>query len=201
MWVSEITEEHLQNEMIDRILFDGIEDRGEAADCIIVLGSIKASKYRVPVAVEAYRAGRANCIMLCGGSVREFPEGRMTEACNMYQRAIELGAVQASIILEETSQNTIENMLCALLELQRSMWLNKVKRVLLVTTTYHMRRSLQLARYLFPDHIEVCPCPADDESTRRTSWMNTEVGIHRARTEVMKIVEYVNNGVIPDFEV
>lgn len=67
----------------------------------------------------------------------------MAEADNMYQKALELGVPEASLIVERNSQNTIENILCSLLELQRAMWLNQVKSVLLVTTTYHMRRSLQ----------------------------------------------------------
>ena len=59
MWVSKITEEDLTDEIVDRLLFEGIEDTGENVDCIIVLGSIKATKYRVPVAINAYNAGRA----------------------------------------------------------------------------------------------------------------------------------------------
>ena len=73
MLVSRITEEDLTNELVDRLLFQGLEDTGEAADCILVLGSSKAAKYRVPVAVDAYRAGRAGKIMLCGGAVRRVP--------------------------------------------------------------------------------------------------------------------------------
>ena len=43
MWVSKITEEDLSNEIIDKLLFEGIVDTGENIDCIIVLGSTKAS--------------------------------------------------------------------------------------------------------------------------------------------------------------
>ena len=65
MLVSKIKEEDLSVEIIDRLLFQGLEDTGENVDWIIVLGSIKAAKYRVPVAVNAYKAGRASKIMLC----------------------------------------------------------------------------------------------------------------------------------------
>ena len=47
MWISELAEEHLTDDMIDKVLFDGIEDKGQNADCIIVLGSRKAVQYRV----------------------------------------------------------------------------------------------------------------------------------------------------------
>lgn len=201
MWVSKITKEDLTNSVIDRLLFEGLDDHGESADCIIVLGSMKAAKYRVPAAAEAFFAGRSEKIMLCGGKIRSFSGRSMTEAENMYEKALELGIPETSIMIEKESQNTVENILCSLLELQRAMWLNRVKSVLLVTTTYHMRRSLHIARYLFPSHIRVYPCPADDTTTKRDHWMNTPEGIGRATAEALNIIECVNNGVIPDFEI
>lgn len=201
MWVSKITEENLTNDVIDRLLFEGLNDKGASADCIIVLGSMKAAEYRVPAAAEAFFSGRSEKILLCGGKVRNFSNGSMAEADHMYQKALELGVPETSIILERSSQNTIENILCSLLELQRSMWLNKVKSVLLVTTTYHMRRSLHIARYLFPAHISVYPCPADDTKTKRDNWMNTPEGIERVKNEAWNIARCVNNGVIPDFQI
>ena len=157
MLVSQITENDLTIEMIDRLLFQGLEDTGENADCVLVLGSIKAAKYRVPVAVQTYKAGRARKIMLCGGKVREFPDGNYSEAEHMRQAALALGVAEEDIILENSSQDTVENILFALIELQRSFYLNNVHSVLLVTTAYHMRRSLAIARYLLPTHIKVIP--------------------------------------------
>ena len=201
MFVSRIKEEDLTPQVVDRLLFQGLEDTGENADCILVLGSIKAAKYRVPVAVDAYKTGRASKIMLCGGKLRDFPDGKYTEAEHMRQVALTLGVAEEDVILENSSQNTVENILFALIELQRNLWLNKVHSVLLVTTAYHMRRSLAVARYLFPEHIAIIPCPANDNNTRRDNWMNTPAGIERAKGEVMNIVRCVNNGVIPDFEI
>lgn len=201
MLVSKITENDLTVEVVDRLLFQGLDDTGQTADCIIVLGSVKAAKYRVPVAANAYTAGRASKIILCGGKLRDFSDGKYSEAEHMRLAALELGVAEEHIIMENSSQNTVENILYALIELQRNFWLNKVRRVLLVTTTYHMRRSLSIARYLFPEHIVIVPCPANDTNTKRDNWMNTSVGIERAKSEAMKIIRYVNNGVIPDFEI
>ena len=200
MVISKIKEEDLTQEVVDRLLFQGLEDTGEKADCIIVLGSTKAAKYRVPVAVEAYKAGRASKIMLCGGKLRDFSDGKYSEAQHMHKAALELGIPEEDIILENSSQDTVENILFAMIEMQRNFWLNKIRRVLLVTTTYHMRRSLAIARYLLPEHIAVIPCPADDNNTRRDNWMHTPVGTQRAKAEAMKLVQYAANGVIPDFE-
>jgi len=201
MLVSKIREEDLTPQIVDRLLFEGLEDTGENADCILVLGSMKAAKYRVPVAVQAYKAGRASKIMLCGGKLRDFPDGKYSEAEHMRQAAITLGVDEEDIILENNSQNTVENMRFALVELQQVFDLSKVRRVLLVTTAYHMRRSLAIARSLFPEHVTVIPCPANDNNTRRENWMNTPVGTERAKAEAMRIVQYVTNSVIPDFEI
>lgn len=201
MLVSRISEEDLTMELADKLLFQNLHDTGEAADCAIVLGSTKAAEYRVPVAADAYHAGRVEKIMLCGGVLKAFPGGRCSEAEHMRKAALELGVPEEDIILENSSQNTIENILFALIELQRAFWLNNVHSVLLVTTAYHMRRSLTIARYLFPDHIAIIPCPTDDNNTRRENWMNTAAGLERVKGEVMNIVRCVNNGVIPDFEI
>lgn len=201
MLVSAIKEEDLSAEMVDRLLFQGIEDVGENADCIIVLGSVKAAQYRVPVAVDAYNVGRAGKLMLCGGTLREFPDGRYSEAAHMRKAALTLGVAEENIILEDSSQNTVENILFALTKLQWVFGLNNIRKVLLVTTAYHMRRSLAIARYLFPAHIAILPCPANDNNTRRDNWMDTPVGIERAKGEAMKLVRYVTGGMIPDFEI
>ena len=80
MWVSRITKENLTDDIIDGLLFDGLNDNRASVDCIIVLGSIKAAKYRVPVAAEAFFAGRSEKVMFCGGKIRDFSGESMTEA-------------------------------------------------------------------------------------------------------------------------
>jgi uncharacterized SAM-binding protein YcdF (DUF218 family) len=201
MLVSKLQETDLTLEVIDRLLFQNLEDTGEKVDCIIVLGSNKAAEYRVPVAVEAYHAGRSNKIMLCGGVLRDFPDGKYSEAEQMRNAALKFGVKVEDIILENSSQNTIENYLFALIELQRAFCLNNIHKILLVTTAYHMRRSLSIARYLCPQHISIIPCPANDNNTRRENWMNSPAGIERAKGEAMNLVRYVVNGAIPDFEI
>ena len=201
MLVSTLTRDNLNEDIIDRLLFEGLEDTGENADCVIVLGSMKASAYRVPVAVRLYQCHRADKVILCGGKVRDFPEGSMCESRHMRISAEKLGVKSEDIFLDELSMNTVENLLEALILLQQNFGLNRVRRVILVTTTYHMRRSLCLARYLFPRHIQVIPCPADDTNTRRENWMKNEEGRNRAFNEAEKIIGSVRDGLFPDFEI
>ena len=48
MLVSAIKEADLTPELVDRLLFQGLEDSGDSADCILVLGSIKGRKVPDP---------------------------------------------------------------------------------------------------------------------------------------------------------
>ena len=125
MFVSKIKEENLTQEMIDKLLFQGLVDTGEKADCIIVLGSMKAAKYRVPAAAEIYQANRSRKMILCGGKVRDFPDGHYSEAEHMFRAALELGVMEEDIILENSSNNTFENIKFAIIELQKKSALEK----------------------------------------------------------------------------
>ena len=91
MRVSKITREDLTNDVVDRLLFEGLHDPGTNVDCIIVLGSVKAAKYRVPAAAKAFFSGRSEKVMLCGGKMSGFSSESMAEADDMYKRALELG--------------------------------------------------------------------------------------------------------------
>ena len=194
MLVSQLTEEQLSDEIIQKLLFDGLKDEGSKGDCAIVLGSLKAAQYRVPVAADLYHAGRVSKVLLCGGASADVPEAE-----EMRQRAMALGVPAEAILMDTESRNTVENILFAMVALQRSCWLNQVKSVLLVTTACHMRRSLHIARYLFPAHIAVHPCPALDTSTCPDNWMLTEKGRQRATAEAHNLIRCVKNGVFPDF--
>lgn len=201
MLISNLHEEDLTVDIIDKLLFHGLEDSGETADFVLVLGSMKAAKYRVPVAADIYKTRRTKKLVLCGGKLREFPDGKHSEAENMCKAALELGVNQTDIILENASINTAENIQFAYNMLQENFGLQNIHSIILVTTAYHMRRSLMIARNILPAQIKIIPCPANDTNTKRENWMNTPVGIARAKGEAIKIINYVQAGIIPDFEV
>ena len=196
MLVSRIKEEDLTDELLDRLLFEGLEDTGVSADCAIVLGSSKAVKYRVPVAAELYHSGRVGKLLMCGGAAEGIPE-----ALQMKEKAVSLGVPEDDILIDCASLNTVENILCSMPILQRTFWLNRIDRLLLVTTAFHMRRSLAIARYLYPAHIQVIPCPAQDTHTRRHNWMLTEKSRGLVLQEAKNLILCAQNGVFPDFKV
>jgi vancomycin permeability regulator SanA len=201
MKVSEIKYEDLSNDIINKILFEGIVDNGEKACCAMVLGSNKAHRYRVPVAAMLYIQKRVTKLLLCGGNIMITENGDYTEAEIMRQKAIELGVLSCDILKEEISLTTKENMICGLLPLEREFKLSAIDKIILVTTTYHMRRSLLMARTYFPDWITILPCPVDDINTKKDNWWLSESGYKRAKEEAWKIICYINEKTIPDFEI
>lgn len=157
----------------------------------MVLGSKIANKYRIPKAFEIYSANRSSKILLSGGKIIETEYGNISEAENMQKKLLELGVSLGDIIIENSSQNTIENFICSLLSFQRIFKLSSLKSILLVTTRYHMRRSLLMANALLPKWIDILPCPADDSNTLRHNWFLHEKNYKLAKDEAFKIVSYM----------
>lgn len=202
MKVSELRYEDLTDEYVDKILFEPIKDDGEKGDCILVFGSIKANEYRVPKAVELYKSGRANKIIFSGGKGIETSDGYMLEAEMMQKKAIELGVPEEDTIVEILSKvGTKENVLGSLMLIDRNIGLNHVHRILAVSTMYHMQRCKLMLETYMPDWIEFSMCAVEDRNTRRYNWFLTEQGSHRARMEAFKMICYIREGSIPDFEI
>lgn len=199
--VSEIKYENLTQEIIDKIIFDGIDDNQLCGDCIIVLGSAPPHKYRLPKAVEMYNDKRSDKILVCGGTVWETENGNISEAHAMREKLLESGIPSDDILVENMSSNTIENFICSAYVLNRTFQIANVKTLLLVTTRFHMRRSLMWAEVLMPKWITVYPCPADDRHTLRHNWYLHEKNKKIVMDEAYKISCYVRAGCFPDFEI
>lgn len=93
---------------------------------------------RARVACDAYKAGVAPVIIACGGQVKE---GEKTEAEVMEAILTGMGVEIKNIIREDKSKITYENIQNARAILNRPR-----PRVAVVTSDYHIRRSLLLCR-------------------------------------------------------
>ena len=72
-------------------------------------------------------------------------------------------------------------------------------KIAIVTSSFHMRRSIMIAER--DDGVNIVSLPGEDNSTRRTTWFTNEKGRVRAIGEVEKIIDYVKQGKIDDFEI
>ncbi|WP_064094223.1 YdcF family protein [Rossellomorea aquimaris] len=196
MYISKLDVENLSNDQMTKLLFSGVEDDNENGDCIFVVGSSKAIQYRLPKAVELYKEGRAGKILFSGG-VR-WRDKELPEALELKKEAIALGVPEKDILTEAISLQTLENVLASLLVLDREFHLHNIKRILVVTTSYHMRRVHLTLRTYMPDWIHFTLCPAEDQNTREDNWFLTEIGRKRVKDECAKVIKYVQEGALLD---
>lgn len=104
------------------------------ADAIVILGGEPA---RSLTGIRLFNKGVAPIIVTAGGS-GEFLQEEQKEAERMTDFLIEFGIPKEKIISETRSKNTRENALYAKAKMDSL----KVKNIVLVTSSLHMRRSV-----------------------------------------------------------
>lgn len=199
MYISQLEGEKLTDNQMSELLFSNIKDDGKKGNCILVVGSSKAIQYRLPKAIELYNQGRASKILFSGGV--KWAGSDYPEAIAMKNEAIALGVPEKDILTEDISLNTLENVLASLLVLDREFHLYNIERLLVVTTSYHIRRLHLTLKTYMPNWIKFTLCPADDNNTSSYNWYQSEVGRKRVQNESMKIIKYVKQGALCDEKV
>ncbi len=196
MLISDFDPNNLSHAEIHKLLFENIKDDGHHGDCILVFGSLTAANYRVPKAVELYQSKRSEKILFSGGTLVK--GSNISEALMMKERAIELGMAPKDILLEQLSLNTIENVLASMVILNREFKLHQIKRILVVSTYYHLRRCFLALKTYMPKWIEYSLCPAIDPVTHPDRWFMNEIGIRKVSNEAQTLIGYVKEGYLKD---
>lgn len=143
----------------------------EQADAIVVLGGMinTVSKFsnrveltgsadRLTDSILLWKAGKAKYILFTGGSGILF-EQELKEASFAEKFLLDFGIPQSQILLESESRNTFENGLYTKKILEEK----KLKRIILVTSAFHMKRSVAIFKKL---GIDVIPFPTDYRTLR-----------------------------------
>jgi uncharacterized SAM-binding protein YcdF (DUF218 family)/glycosyltransferase involved in cell wall biosynthesis len=106
---------------------------------------------RLKKAVDLYKAGNADYLVLSSGYVYSFREADVMRAL-----AIDQGVPAAHIVLEERAANTYQNVTFVDQILKPRGW----RSILLVSSPYHMRRALLVWRKVDPG-VDVIPSPPE----------------------------------------
>jgi uncharacterized SAM-binding protein YcdF (DUF218 family) len=114
------------------------------------LGDLNQQADRLVYAVALYKAGRAPRLLVTGGA----EEGARSEAEIMRELLEVMGVPSNAILLEDRSRNTYQNAVFT----ARMLKTLGIRRILLVTSAFHMRRSEALFR---AQGIDVIPAPTD----------------------------------------
>ncbi len=129
---------------------------GKADAIVVFAGGVGESgkagggaQERIKQAVDLYRAGDAPYVILSSGYVYSFHEADV-----MRTLAVDQGVPAAAIVLEERATNTYQNVKFVDDILRDHRW----RRILLVSSPYHMRRALMVWRKQAPE-VDVVPTP------------------------------------------
>ena len=149
---------------------------------------------RVLHAARLYRAGKAPVVVASGGRLPWMAASR-SEADEMAGLLVEWGVPREAILLEEKARTTSENAA----ESARLLRARGVKRVLLVTSSIHMRRALASFR---AEGLEAIPSPCDalvagPPSTGPLAWLPAPEALartHRALKELLGLLYYRATG-------
>lgn len=123
------------------------ERPAQPADCIIVLGArvwpsgrmSNALRYRCETALQAWKDGLAQNIIVTGGRGEDEPAA---EAAVMREYFILNHVPEQNVIAEDASTNTIQNLENAREIMRQKGW----KTAAVVTNDYHVQRAMWIAR-------------------------------------------------------
>ena len=204
MRISEISEEYLlalTPEQKWEIIHGGVADEGKSGGVAILLGGRPIyARERALAAAELYRSGRVKYVVPSGGVEWECPDGVMrTEAIYMKEILMEEGVPEDAIILENEATTTKENMIYATLQINRKTKFYEDKRIVIVTSNNHMKRSIALAKSFLPRFVEVSAYPSFPPKTKE-EWIAEEKNVALMNNALHLTWGLVHNGIIEDFE-
>lgn len=133
---------------VDAIVLLGGGTRGDTH--MGVLADLNEHGDRLVHATALYKAGKAPLILLSGGSL----QGVRPEAEQMRDILSVMGVPRSDIVLEPLSRNTHENAVYSAQLLRQ----RELRRVLLVTSAFHMRRAMGVFR---SQGVQAIPAPTD----------------------------------------
>lgn len=194
MLLTQITADQLTQlteEQKKKIIFTDKEDDGFSYDAVLVLGG-RLCEERANAAAQLYKAGRASFFVPSGGVEWDRGEEKISEALYLARLMREYGVPEDAIAVENEARSTAENMLYGTVQIQRRLRFAQVHRVCVVTSDWHLKRSIGLAQTLLPRIWEVSGYAARGSDP---AWL-----AYYLERELPLLHRFAQNGLIPDIE-
>lgn len=205
MKLSEISIDNLNDREIEKIVFSNIEDSGKSSKYGIVFGSYTLQKYRIETAFKMYNEGRVKKLILSGGSggISNKNNQKIAEADIMKKILLEKGINEQDLILENTSNSTIEN------GINVANILNDLKEdiheLMLISSEFHLKRCMAIMKKYYKEDIEYILVPAKDGFTDRENWFLSEKVFNSGRSlvefEADLLIKYAKENKLYDIEI
>lgn len=153
------------------------QDTLEKSDAIVVVSGGDTNA-RIEKGVNLYRDNWAPKILFSGAAA----SGDVSNAEAMRNIAIKMGVPESDILIEEKSQTTAENATFSADIIKEEGF----KKIILVTSPYHQRRTYDLFQKELPD-VKIINQSALDENWRKKGWWQNNVARFLTLGELSKI--------------
>ena len=199
--LSQINDENLTDEQIENIVYSNIEDDGLSSEYAFVFGNSMLIKERVNTSVDAYRSGRVKKIIYMGGSngISNQDNSTIPEAIKMKELALSLEVKVDDILIDDTSNNTFENIENAMKLLPRD-----VSHISIITSEFHLKRCYAILKKNYPN-ISVTMISSKDGFSDRDNWFLSDNSWNSGRSlatyEAHLLVKYAKENKIYDLEI
>ncbi|AVQ45555.1 YdcF family protein [Clostridium botulinum] len=127
--------------LASKIIYFGVKSQPQKSDCIIILGcKVKGNdptpflQWRLDEGLRLYNDGYGKYIIVSGA---KGPGENISEAEAMEKYLVQKGVDKNSIILEDKSKNTLENIKFS----KKKMEDNNLKSSIIVSNKYHLKRA------------------------------------------------------------
>lgn len=199
--LSEIDDSNLTDEQIDNIVYSNIEDDKLPSEFALVFGNNMLLKQRVNTSVDAYKNERVKKLIFMGGinGVSNQDNSTVAEAIKMKELALSLGVKEDDILVDDTSNNTFENVENAMKLLPTN-----ITHVSIITSEFHLKRCYAILKKNYPN-ISVTMIPSKDGFSDKDNWFLSDNSWNSGRSlatyEAHLLVRYAKEKKIYDLEV
>lgn len=199
--LSQINDENLTDEEIDSIVYSDIEDDELSSEYGLVFGNSMLINERVNTSVDAYKKGRIKKIIFMGGAngVSNQDNSTIPEAIKMKDLALSLGVDEEDILIDDTSNNTFENIENAMNLLPKD-----INHITIITSEFHLKRCYAILKKNYPN-ISVTMIPSKDGFSDRDNWFLSDNSWNSGRSlatyEAHLLIKYAKENKIYDLEI
>lgn len=147
-----------------------VDEEPANSDVIVILSDDNFKADRAARAAELFKSGFAPRVLASGRFLRPYASVAELEQHDLTDRGVPAAAV---VRLTHSAGNTREEAVAISRELSSHGW----KRVLLVTSNYHTRRSRYICERLFPAGTILRVVATRDSEYDPDDWWNSRVGL------------------------
>lgn len=172
-----------------------VDAEPDQADVAILFGG----RYLDPahIAVDLFNHKVVKRVVVTGGLNRHT---QANEAHTHRDILIGRSVPETCIVVEDTSTNTLENVLFLLPKLSAVVDLSDLRSIVVVTKWYHCKRAMMTLRAHMPKGIRYYTRSYEPEGTTRRDWFMNEQGRTRILKEWQSIPKYLKKGDIAEIQ-